>query len=75
MVYITGDIHGQTERITYFANRFGMTEEDIIVILGDVGANYYLGKRDKKHLVQLNLLFYVFTVITKLGLPLLLAMK
>jgi 3-oxoacid CoA-transferase subunit A len=48
MVYITGDIHGQTERIIYFADRFGMTEEDIIVILGDVGANYYLNKRDKK---------------------------
>lgn len=48
MVYITGDIHGQTERITYFADRFDMTEKDIIVILGDVGANYYLGKRDKK---------------------------
>lgn len=48
MVYITGDIHGQTERITYFADRFGMTEKDIIVILGDVCANYYLNKRDKK---------------------------
>lgn len=48
MVYITGDIHGQTERIIYFANRFGMTEKDIIVILGDVGANYYLNKRDAK---------------------------
>lgn len=48
MVYITGDIHGQTERIIYFADRFGMTEEDVIVILGDVGANYYLNKRDKE---------------------------
>ena len=54
MVYITGDIHGQTERITYFADRFGMTEEDIIVILGDVGANYYLNKRDKKTKEQLS---------------------
>lgn len=56
MVYITGDIHGQTERITYFADRFGMTEEDIIVILGDVGANYYLNKRDKKTKEQLSLI-------------------
>jgi Icc-related predicted phosphoesterase len=48
MVYITGDIHGQTERIIYYADRFGMTEEDVIVILGDVGANYYLNKRDKE---------------------------
>ena len=48
MVYITGDIHGQTEGLSYYSKRFGMTSEDIIVLLGDVGANYYLSKRDKK---------------------------
>ena len=54
MVYITGDIHGQTEGLSYYSKRFGMTQEDIIVLLGDVGANYYLGKRDKKTKEALN---------------------
>lgn len=48
MVYITGDIHGQTDRIIWDAKRFGMTENDLIILLGDVGANYYLNKRDKR---------------------------
>ena len=57
MVYITGDIHGQTEGLSYYSKRFGMTREDIIVLLGDVGANYYLGKRDKKTKEVLNSLW------------------
>ena len=48
MVYITGDIHGNPDRIIYMAQCHNMTEEDTIVILGDVGANYYLNKRDDK---------------------------
>lgn len=48
MVYITGDIHGNPDRIIYMAQCHNLTEEDTIVILGDVGANYYLNKRDDK---------------------------
>jgi 3-oxoacid CoA-transferase subunit A len=48
MVYITGDIHGNPDRIIYMAQCHNMTEEDTIVILGDVGANYYLNKRDDR---------------------------
>jgi 3-oxoacid CoA-transferase subunit A len=47
MIYYTGDIHGNPNRIAYFAMRMGMTDKDIIVILGDVGANYYRGHRDE----------------------------
>lgn len=40
MIYYTGDIHGDESKILYFARRMELTEDDIIVILGDVGANY-----------------------------------
>ena len=57
MVYITGDIHGNPKRIRTFAERFGLTEGDVIIILGDVGANYYGDERDertKKELSSIN---------------------
>ena len=39
MVYYTGDIHGHEYEIESFCKRFKPTRDDIIVILGDVGAN------------------------------------
>lgn len=41
MVYITGDIHGQLKRIKYFCRNFEPTKQDVLVILGDAGFNYY----------------------------------
>ena len=38
--YITGDTHGDFWRIEQFAERNHLTEEDVIIILGDVGFNY-----------------------------------
>lgn len=46
MIYYTGDIHGSKAEITSFCKRMELTEEDIIIILGDVGANYYGTDRD-----------------------------
>ena len=46
MVYITGDIHGNPEFIIYRAQQLGLTEDDVLVLLGDVGANYYLNRKD-----------------------------
>ena len=46
MIYYTGDIHGQKHNIERFCKRFNLTREDIIVILGDVGANYGQDERD-----------------------------
>lgn len=40
MVYITGDIHGSLEPIYDLFERFSPSENDIVVILGDVGVNY-----------------------------------
>ena len=46
MIYYTGDIHGSTLEIVTFCVRFQPTKDDTIVILGDVGANYFGGERD-----------------------------
>lgn len=48
MIYITGDIHGSPVKIEDFCRRFQPDENDIIIILGDVGLNYYGGSRDRK---------------------------
>lgn len=47
MIYYTGDIHGSTYELAYYCKRLQLTEDDIIIVLGDVGANYYGGKRDR----------------------------
>ncbi len=54
MVYFTGDIHGSPLRIIEFAKKFSLTSNDTIVILGDVGANYFLTERDEEMKTQLN---------------------
>ena len=54
--YITGDIHRSTARLAMFCEEHMLTTEDIIVLLGDVGSNYYLDQRDipvKEALCQL----------------------
>jgi len=54
LVYYTGDIHGQATKIQNFISRFQLTQDDTIVILGDVGLNYYDDSRDKHLKRQLN---------------------
>ena len=44
MLYITGDTHGDFYRFGHL----GLNDEDIMIILGDVGINYYLDEYDKK---------------------------
>ena len=46
MIYYTGDTHGEVGKLQNFIDRFRLTSEDTIVILGDAGWNYYIGKRD-----------------------------
>ncbi len=46
MVYYTGDIHGSKFEIVRFCKRFNLTIKDVVVILGDVGANYYRNAKD-----------------------------
>lgn len=56
MIYITGDTHGDFERVEEFCEEYETTEDDILIILGDAGINYYLNERDdelKEELGQL----------------------
>ena len=48
MYYITGDTHGDYTRIERFCERFHPTRDDVMIILGDAGFNYYGGKRDQR---------------------------
>ena len=47
MIYLTGDIHGDPWRIVHFCRRMEPGKDDIIVLLGDVGANFFGGQRDE----------------------------
>jgi len=41
-IYITGDTHREFDRIRYFCEKNKTIKNDIIIILGDAGINYYL---------------------------------
>ena len=47
MVYLTGDIHGDPERVVQFCLSMKPRRTDTIIILGDVAANYTGGQRDE----------------------------
>ena len=46
MVFFTGDIHGQPWGVRKFCRRSALTPDDTLILLGDVGANYYGDERD-----------------------------
>lgn len=46
MIYITGDTHGEFARIKSFCKKKNTTKDDIMIILGDAGINYYGWTRD-----------------------------
>lgn len=48
MIYITGDVHGFFGRVHRFAREYKTTEDDILIILGDAGINYWGNPKDKK---------------------------
>ena len=54
MIYLTGDIHGDQRQALWVIERYGLTKEDVLVLLGDVGLNYYGNdqgdRKRKKHL-------------------------
>jgi len=56
MIYITGDKHGNYNDVFNFCNKYKTAKNDILIVLGDAGINYYLDKRDyvlKNSLLQL----------------------
>lgn len=46
MIYITGDTHRNFKRVRDFCEKNNTSKEDILIILGDVGINYYLDESD-----------------------------
>ena len=56
MVYYTGDIHGNPTQLEAFCQHWNLQVDDIIVLLGDVGSNYYTGKQDDEIKRRLNTL-------------------
>lgn len=47
MFYLTGDTHGRFNRIEKFCRINNTTKDDVMIILGDAGINYYLGLKDE----------------------------
>lgn len=47
MIYITGDIHRDFGRIFNFCEENGTTKDDVLIILGDAGINYWLDNSDR----------------------------
>ena len=48
MIYVTGDTHGRFERIARFCRAYNPTINDILIILGDAGINYFKDYRDER---------------------------
>ena len=48
MIYITGDTHGDFDRIVRFCEKMQTSRDDVMIILGDAGFNYYGGWRDER---------------------------
>lgn len=57
MIYVTGDTHRDFDRIFDFCADNGTTPDDVLIILGDAGINYFLDESDhelKKELSTLD---------------------
>ena len=46
MIYLTGDTHGCFTRIGEFVRKMNTTADDIMIILGDAGVNYFGNPKD-----------------------------
>lgn len=60
MIYITGDKHGDYKRVERFCYEHHTTKDDLLIVLGDNGVNYYgenKDKRIKKYLESLPITF------------------
>jgi len=56
MIYITGDTHSDFTRVIEFCHHRRTTPDDILIILGDAGINYYANERDRHLKKQLSAL-------------------
>ena len=55
MILLTGDIHGDVRTALWAMQKHEMTKDDTLILLGDVGLNYYgadQGDRKRKKLLN-----------------------
>lgn len=45
-VYVTGDTHGDFRQIGDFCSVMGTKRDDVMIVLGDAGLNYFGDERD-----------------------------
>ena len=60
-VYITGDKHGTYDDVFEFCYKYKTNRDDILIILGDAGINYFLNDKDyilKNSLLELPLTLF-----------------
>ncbi|MGN1147241.1 MAG: metallophosphoesterase, partial [Lachnospiraceae bacterium] len=53
-IYLTGDTHRKFGRIFDFCEEYETTTEDVLVILGDAGINFYCDARDTNLKIELS---------------------
>lgn len=53
-IYITGDVHGDFSAMQRWCEIVEPDKNDIIVILGDAGLNYFGGERDRERKMLAN---------------------
>lgn len=58
-IYITGDTHGDFNKILNFCNKYKTNKKDVMIVLGDAGINYYLDNYD--YMLKEELLNYPIT--------------
>ena len=47
MIYVTGDLHGYIGRVVRFCEHQGTARDDVLVVLGDAGINYWRDESDE----------------------------
>ena len=63
MLYITGDTHGEVSRFTDFYRRYRPAPEDTLIVAGDFGCIFGLGRKDEAKLDELEALPYTILFI------------
>lgn len=61
MIYITGDKHADFREVFYFCYANDTSLDDILIVLGDAGINYYANEKDymlKNSLLQYPITFF-----------------
>lgn len=56
MIYLTGDTHGDFERVFDFCADNDTTTDDVLIILGDAGINFFLDESDRELKMELSTL-------------------